>query len=116
MQRTIGRWLIDHDPELTRCCFARVPAGPGCDCAYCRNFNAGAGKPFPAEFQVLAESLGVNVQKPAELCHYCREKSGLYFTGGWYHLVGSIVSGADLVQASNECAFERLAPQFEIGF
>jgi hypothetical protein len=116
MQRTVGRWQIDHDPELTRRCFAQVPVGSGCDCAYCRNFNVGASQFLPADFQLLAAALGVDVAKPAELLHYCRNESGLYLTGGWFHLVGSIVSGADMVQDSKECSFERLVPGFEIGF
>jgi hypothetical protein len=45
--------------------------------------------------------LGVDPTKPAELCHWGREPSGLYLTGGWFHFVGRILEGEDAVQGSD---------------
>jgi hypothetical protein len=119
MRRTVARWLIEHEPEVTRRCFARLPAGTGCTCNQCRNFDAAADRTFPAEFVALADALGVNPAKPAELCHWRREPSGLYLTGGWFHLVGSIVAGEDVIHDVNGTGtfrFEELAPGMEVGF
>jgi hypothetical protein len=119
MVRTVARWLIEHDPDATRRCFALLPVGTGCGCNQCRNFEAAAGRTFPADFIALADALGVDPSKPADLCHWCREPSGLYLTGGWFHLVGSIVAGEDLiheVHGTGRFQFEELVPGLEFGF
>src|SRR4051794_34133970 len=102
MQRVVARWLIDHDPGATLQCFARLRPGTGCTCDECRNFDAAVGRTFPDDFVTLALSLGVDPTKPSELAHYCREASGLHLTCGWFHLVGSIVSGADVLKWADD--------------
>jgi hypothetical protein len=119
MQRAISGWLIEHDPDATRRCFAQLPVGTGCTCNQCRNFEAAAGRTFPAAFLALAEDLGLDPTKPTELCHWCQEPPGLYLTGGWFHLVGSILSGEDVmhwVDGTGVFRFEELVPGLEFGF
>src|SRR5262245_43183245 len=77
VQRSVGRWLIEYDDAATRRCYAQLPVGTGCDCNECRNFDAAAGQTFPPEFLALVDALGVDPTKPAELCHWYREPSGL---------------------------------------
>jgi hypothetical protein len=84
-----------------------------------RNFNAAAGQTFPPEFLALVDDLGVNPMKLTELCPWCSEPSGLYLTGGWFHFIGSILAGEDVLQWSNGSGtfrFEALAPGVEFGF
>src|SRR5579872_4007835 len=120
IRTTIARWLIEHDVQTTARCYAQVAAGSGCFCVDCRNFMAGGKQFFPAAFQTLAENLGIDLAKPAELCHYGRDVStGLHITGGFFPLVGSIVWGADVLEwtgASGSYQFERMHPSFEFGF
>lgn len=119
MKRKIGRWLIEFDPDITRNCYSLIPVGTGCSCSYCRNFDAAAGQTFPTEWYELSETIGIDPVKPAELCHWYREPSGLYFTGGWFHFVGSIVSGEDVKTYSGNTGsyrFEELVPGLEFGF
>jgi len=119
MQRTVARWLIDHDADATRRFYARLPVGTGCACDQCRNFDAAAGRTFPKEFVVLLDALGVDPAKPAELCHWCREASGLYLTGGWFHFVGTILAGEDAMHwegGTGTFRFEELVPDLEFGF
>ena len=119
MQRTVGRWLIDHDPDATRQCFAQLQVGTGCTCDQCRNFDAAVGRTFPAEFLVLNDVLGVDPVKPVELMHWYRESSGLYLTAGWFHLVGSIINGEDVVHEVNGTGtfrYEQFIPGLEFGF
>jgi hypothetical protein len=119
MQLRIARWLIDHDPDATGRCFAQRPIGTGCGCDQCRNFDAAVGQTFPPEFIGLAEAVGIDVTKPAELCHWCREPSGLYLTGGWFHFVASILEGEDVLHWSGDSGtyrFEELVPGLEFGF
>lgn len=119
MQRKVARWLIDHDPDATRRCYAQVPVGTGCTCNQCRNFGAATGRAFPPEFVTLLHALGVDPTKPAELCHWYREPSGLYLTGGWFHFVGAILAGEDVVhwaEGSGTFRFEELVRSLEFGF
>ena len=74
---------------------------------------------FPPAFRILADTLGIDLSKPAELCHWCREPSGLLRTGGWFHFVGSIVSGSDAIQQVGTTGIfrlEQLGQTFELGF
>jgi hypothetical protein len=61
----------------------------------------------------------VDPTKPAELCHWCREPSGLYLTGGWFHFVGKILDGADVLhweKGNGTFRFEELGSGLEFGF
>jgi len=115
----LARWEIDYDAEATRCCYAALPVGSGCDCAYCRNYLAALDQALPPEFRSFADRLGIDLTKPAELAHYDRDESGLWLTQGWYHFVGSILAGDDVVHrdgASGTYRFETLVPGLEFGF
>lgn len=115
----IGRWEIECDQEGTARCYSELPLGPECDCDDCRNFMAALDYAFPPRSAAFIASLGVDRRKPAELAHY-GEESGLHITGGWFHLVGEIRSGADawipLGENSRSAAFEKLADEIEFGF
>jgi hypothetical protein len=119
MQTTIARWLIDHDPAATRQCFARLPVGSGCTCNECRNFDAAVGRMFPEDFIALCHLLGVDPTKPSELAHCCGDASGQHQTSGWFHFVGSIMTGDDVIKWSGNHGtyqFEKLASGCEFGF
>ncbi len=111
MISTIGRWIIDHQPEVTRECYKARPEESGCDCADCRNFMSQLDNAFPQEFLVIAKLLGLDIRKPAELCHFGQDYTRLYLTGGWFHVVGDILSGND---AYRQLTKDILAPDFEI--
>ena len=118
IDRQIAHWKITHDPVVTRNCFTRMPIGSGCDCSPCRNFNAAVSRSFPMEFFELAEALGIDPRKPAELCHYNREPSGWYVTHGWFHFVGSlieIVGGQPFLDYRGAVHFSPLVSGVEIG-
>jgi hypothetical protein len=117
MQLQVATWQIECDPEATRAVYESLPLGTDCSCDQCRNFNAAAGSTFPSEFITLAKRLGVDPTKPAELTHWCREPSGLYLTGGWFHFVGSIISGVDSHQhpdGTGTVSYEVLIPGVEV--
>jgi hypothetical protein len=62
--------------------------------------------------------MGIDPSKPAELMHWYREPSGLYLTGGWFHFIGHIVSGADAHEHSDGSGllqYQPLAPGIEVG-
>jgi hypothetical protein len=115
-----GRWRLECDPGLTATGYASLPIGSNCDCAGCRNFTAAMGHAFPEAFRAIAQQLGVELSKPAELTPNGREPSGLHVVGGWFHLVGRILDGADawtdMGAGSLRGALESLVPGFEFGF
>jgi len=118
LQLQVANWHIECDPDATRNAYEPLPIGTDCSCDQCRNFIAAAGTTFPPEFTVLAASMGIDPSKPAELMHWCREPSGLYLTGGWFHFVGHIVSGADSHEHEDGTGVlmqQPLAPGIEVG-
>ena len=67
----------------------------------------------------LLDSLGIDPRKPAELCHWCREESGRHLTGGFFHLVGAVTNGEDVVRQVSEShgvyEFEGWVPDCQFG-
>jgi hypothetical protein len=55
-----------------------------------------------------------------DLSHCSRDPStGLHITGGFFHVIGSIVSGADVLEwsgSSGSYHFGPMSPPFEFGF
>jgi len=82
IERLIDCWKVKHEAAATRDCYSQMPIGSGRDCSPCLNYNAAVSHSLPSEFFELAEASGIDLAKPAELCHDNRELSGLYFTGG----------------------------------
>jgi hypothetical protein len=120
MTTTIQRWQIECDSDTTRRCFAQLPVGSGCDCQECRNFFAAIDRAFPQEFTCIADELGIDTAKPAELAHFGRENEGPLIVGGWFHFVGSILAGADAMrfdaQGTGQSYLEHLTSAFQLGF
>jgi hypothetical protein len=88
-------WQVEYDREATAAAYAGTPAsGPeSCGCAPCRNWAATRERLFPREFRELLERLGVPFDRECEVYHNCRLEAGLHSYGGWYHLVGRVLSG-----------------------
>ena len=116
-----GRWVVRFDREETAHRYAQLPLGAGCSCTECANFASVGLHAFPLDFQKIADELGIDVQKPAELCHYNKEPNGLRLTGGWFHAIGSMESGVDAwketpAPTAHAVDFEKLPSGAEFGF
>jgi hypothetical protein len=86
------RCIERHDPEATRRAYAATPlVDLSACCDTCENFWAavGAGCAFPAEFVALAQTLGIDLAKPAELYEVADVRPGWHLYEGWYHFVGT---------------------------
>ncbi|MFT3896487.1 MAG: hypothetical protein QM719_02120 [Thermomonas sp.] len=90
----IARWEIEIDPVQTAACYAGTIESNPCQCDDCRNFRAAAHLAFPEAFREFASSIGIDISKPAELCHYGSAGEPCP-TSGWFHLVGTLRSGQD---------------------
>ena len=119
---SVGRWVIEYDRHATAAAYARVMHGAPerCGCAPCRNFAAARLQAYPADAAQLLAELGIDHRKEAEVYHQARLAGGLHAYGGWFHLVGRIVSGRDAKlprsDSIRECELERLTPRFSVGF
>lgn len=117
-----GRWELEVDPEATRKAYANVPKGAPekCPCEPCKNFIAARERVYPAEVLVLFDKLGILFSREAEVYHMARLQSGKHLYGGWFHLVGSILSGAGAAKQVAENVWrpdlEKVTEYFRIGF
>ena len=119
---TYGRWRLDCDTAVTRQKYAQIASGAPevCGCATCRNFAAARKQIYPTTALRLFEELGIAVGREAEVYHNCRLAPGQHRYGGWFHLVGTVVSGADASRSIGENAWtfdlEDVNDAFKMGF
>ena len=120
-QSVFGRWTLDTDPAATCAAYSKIAFGSpeSCGCDPCVNFAASREATYPPEFRALLSELGVSFDREAEIYHNCRLENGLHSYGGWFHFVGSIISGADAFGSidANSGAFElhQITDQFSAG-
>jgi hypothetical protein len=118
----IGRWTIASDAEATRKAYAATLVGSPeeCGCTHCLNFAAQRSEAYPLTAIQLFEKLGIAANREAEIYHMARLESGRHFYGGWFHLVGSILSGADAARQVAENIWqpdlEAESDFFSLGF
>ncbi len=117
-----GRWEIECNLEATRKAYASVSrSGPEeCGCALCRNFAAARAQVYPAGVLRLFEALGISPNREIEIYHMSCLAPGQHLYGGWFHFVGSILSGADAWKQVAEHVWqpdlEDLSENFSLGF
>jgi hypothetical protein len=117
-----GRWELICDPDLTRKSYAAVTVGgpEGCGCEPCFNFAAARQEIYKPEVLELFEKLGISPDREVEIYHMARLSPGRHLYGGWFHFVGSIVTGADAAKqiAENtwQPALEKTSDSFSLGF
>ncbi|MCL2046892.1 MAG: hypothetical protein FWG88_10975 [Oscillospiraceae bacterium] len=121
-QICIGQWEIEFDRNKTIEYYKDIDTLEfGCTCRTCVNYCI-AVKDFPNEVTRFFDSLGLDLIKPTEV-YGCMYENGKVEYGGFYHLVGSYISGEDIWQGlsngGSTFKFELLAKIVEdygIGF
>jgi hypothetical protein len=117
-----GRWEINCDSDATRNAYGGVSLGApeACGCHPCLNFVAARTQVYPANVFEVLEKLGISPNREVEIYHMARLPSGRHLYGGWFHFVGSIVSGADAARQVGECIWqpdlELADDNFRVGF
>jgi hypothetical protein len=117
-----GRWELLCDPELTRKSYASVITGgpEECGCEPCLNFIAARQQIYKPDVLELFRKLGISHDREVEIYHMARVRPGRHLYGGWFHFVGSIVSGADAAKQMAENLWqpdlERTSELFSVGF
>src|SRR5437870_13890008 len=93
-QLQIGGYEIEFDRDATAACYARIgtPGPEACGCAYCRNWVAAREHILPPEFRHLLSQVGVPANGETDVWEVPGETQA-HFYGGWYFVVGRILSG-----------------------
>lgn len=118
----VGRWEISCDPEATRNAYVSILRGgpEECGCEGCRNFAAARSQAYPPKVLALFEALGIPPDREVEVCHFGRLAPGKHLYGGWFHFVGSILSGGDARKQRTEKVWqvelEDINDDFSLGF
>jgi hypothetical protein len=118
----LGRWQLGCDRESTRKAYAAVSMGgpEECGCEPCLNFAAARDQIYEPEVRALLEKLGVSPNREVEIYHMARLESVRHLYGGWFHFVGSIISGADAAEKIAENMWrpnlEEISEYFSLGF
>lgn len=89
-----GRTL-EVDVETTRAFYANRPLwSQTCGCSYCRNFvSACSIGRLPEQLRSTLESFGIEPSRDeGEIWQYNDNEDGTHLYGGFYHVVGTIVS------------------------
>lgn len=119
---TFRDWVLDVDDDVTRAAYARARTGgaESCGCDTCRNFVAARSRVYPDEVRALLADLGIDPAKEGEAYWVHRSADGLHHYGGWFHFVGSIVSGPPVRERVGGSAWQRhlveVTPTFALGF
>ena len=93
-QLKIGGYEIEFDRDATAACYARirVPGPEACGCAYCCNWIAARENGLPTEFRHLLSEFGIPTDGEIEVWETPGQTLP-HFYGGWYFIVGRILSG-----------------------
>jgi hypothetical protein len=120
-QKQIAGWLIELDKKATELAYAERPLGMSCSCHICRNYSAAISS-FPSEVDAFFNELGIDIAKPSEI-YECNFENNQILYGGFFHIVGSYLSGDDMWQpvAENDTAQKtielfKITDGFHIGF
>src|ERR1051326_7789828 len=93
-QLQIGGYELEFDRDATAACYARVrvPGPEACGCADCRSWVAARQHVLPPEMRELLAQLGIPADGEIEVAEM-PGPSQPHLYGGWYFVVGRILSG-----------------------
>lgn len=115
---TFKKWIVEVDTIKTQWFYEQqFLVNESCDCLYCRNYYQ-ACKYFSKKIKDFFNSLGLEPEKVAEVYELGRNEDGTYLYGGFYHIVGNLISVKDVEQDSPKWSLrkESLTEQFKFGF
>ncbi len=117
-----GPWRIACDVAETEAAYgSRLQGSPEeCGCRECRNFVAARHAAYPPAARALLAQLGVTPIREAEIFHGGPVDDGQHVYGGWFHIVGQLVSGPDakvpIGPTTGRFGLVPVAGSFEVGF
>jgi hypothetical protein len=95
----LGDQTIRYDREATAAIYAGLRGGwaEGCLCVGCRNLMAQRDVAYPSEFREVLDRLGIDPNKEAEAVADGPLENGLHHYGGWFFLVGEMVTSGEQI-------------------
>lgn len=91
----IGSWVIEVDVNKTKAFYDKQPLiTQDWDSVFEENYVL-ASETFPQEVKDIFNSLGIDPCKQGEVSEYKKNKDGSHIYGGFYFIVGKIISGPD---------------------
>lgn len=112
-QLKIANWLLELDSNQTQKFYAK--GVDICNCAYCSNFTASAGR-MSSKFIALLAALGIDPKMPAELSEFPSNEEGLHTYLGFYHFTGTIIEGELTTSSTWKESNTLKLDNFTIGF
>lgn len=98
----IHKWIIEYDFNKTKEFYKSYHLiTEGCECLNCKNFVEPT--PFlPKAVVTFFDSLGIDPRKEGEVSEYCENEDGTHLYGGFFHIVGRLISGPDVWNKNDE--------------
>ncbi|MED6333759.1 MAG: hypothetical protein VYE81_00045 [Planctomycetota bacterium] len=95
-ERTLGPWTLRCDPEATRRASQEtIAASEACGCVACRNYAVQRGEAFGPVLREELQTLGVDPDREADLCHLGRDEDGLHRYSCLFELAGEVIAGPE---------------------
>lgn len=93
--RRLGQWEISYDKKATSEFYADYHRMiDACGCAYCKNYVKAVPE-LPRGLLDILHEFGIDPMKEAEVYQCMENEDGTHLYGGFYHLVGEIITGND---------------------
>ncbi|MCR8656231.1 hypothetical protein [Paenibacillus endoradicis] len=93
-QITINKWVIEYDEQRTNDFYkSHYLITEGCSCLNCKNFVK-AVEVMPEGIISFLKKLGIDPRK-GEVSAFCENEDDTHLYGGFYHIVGKLISGPD---------------------
>src|SRR5262249_16731343 len=104
---TVGDQTVRYDREATAAIYARLRNGwaEDCGCVGCRNLLAQRDEVYPALFRELLQRFGIDPNKEAGAGGEGPLENGLHHYGGWFFLVGEMVTAGEHMAVISESPY-----------
>ena len=112
----IGDQTIRYDRDATAAIYGTVEQGDAeqCGCIFCKNFAVQRNVAYPPSFRALLEQLGIDPNKEGAAFEYGPVGDGCHLYGGWFYLVGEMVTAGERNLSAPDCHDD--AQHFEFFF
>jgi hypothetical protein len=105
----VGDQTVRYDREATAAIYARLKNGwaESCRCVGCRNLLAQRDVVYPDSFRELLNQLGIDPYKEAEAVADGPLMNGWHHYGGWFFLVGEMVTVGERMSQAGDSPYFR---------
>ncbi len=98
----LNNWFLEFDYEKTKEFYGSYHLiTDGCDCLNCKNFVQAINY-LPTDVLSFITSFGIDPRKEGEISEYCENGDGTHLYGGFFHIVGRLISGPDVWVKTDE--------------